>query len=68
MWLPLLCRNSGAIHLAQPGLMAGWLAGWQVDKMQINFKFLQFVIDWIFNFFAALNEVAALLEQYDEYI
>ena len=22
--LPLLCEISGALHLAQPGLMAGW--------------------------------------------
>ena len=27
--LPLLCEISGALHLAQPGLMAGWLAGRQ---------------------------------------
>ena len=26
--LPLLCEISGALHLAQPGLTAGWLAGW----------------------------------------
>ena len=26
--LPLLCEISGALHLAQPGLMVGWLAGW----------------------------------------
>ena len=32
--LPLLCEISGAIHLAQPGLTAGWLA----DKIQVNFK------------------------------
>ena len=51
MQLPLLCRNSGAIHLAQLSLMAGWLA----DKMQINFKFLKFVIDQIFKLFAAFN-------------
>ena len=25
--LPLLCKISGALHLAQPGLMAGRLAG-----------------------------------------
>ena len=25
--LPLLCEISGALHLAQPGLTAGWLAG-----------------------------------------
>ena len=27
--LPLLCEISGAPHLAQPGLTAGWLAGRQ---------------------------------------
>ena len=27
--LPLSCEISGALHLAQPGLTAGWLAGWQ---------------------------------------
>ena len=27
--LPLLCEISGALHLAQPGLTAGWLAGRQ---------------------------------------
>ena len=26
--LPLLCEISGALHLAQPGLMEGWQAGW----------------------------------------
>ena len=29
--LPLLCESSGAIHLAQPGLTAGWQAGIQVN-------------------------------------
>ena len=27
--LPLLCEISGALHLAQPGLTAGWQAGSQ---------------------------------------
>ena len=27
--LPLLCEKSGAIHLAELGLTAGWLAGRQ---------------------------------------
>ena len=27
--LPLLCKISGPLHLAQPGLMAGWQAGRQ---------------------------------------
>ena len=32
--LPLLCEIFVALHLAQPGLTAGWLA----DKIQVNFK------------------------------
>ena len=31
----LLCRNSEAIHLAQLGVTAGWLA----DKIWVNFDF-----------------------------
>ena len=30
--LPLLCEISGALHLAQPGLMAGWQAGRQAVR------------------------------------
>ena len=30
--LPLLCEISGAVHLVQPGLMAGWLA----EEIQVN--------------------------------
>ena len=36
--LPLLCEISGAQHLAQPGLMAGWLAGRLGDKIQLIFE------------------------------
>ena len=32
--LPLLCEISGALHLVQPGLMAGW----QADEIQVNFE------------------------------
>ena len=32
--LTLLCEISGALHLAQPGLMAGRLA----DEIQVNFE------------------------------
>ena len=30
--LPLLCEVSGALHLAQPSLTAGWLA----DEIQVG--------------------------------
>ena len=56
--LPLLCRNSRAVALAEPGLTAGWL----IDEMRVNFKFLKFIIDQIFILFAAFNKVTALLE------
>ena len=44
--LPLSCEISGALHLAQPGLTAGWLAGRQAgwlagrlaDEIQVDFK------------------------------
>ena len=36
--LPLLCEISGALHLAQPGLTAGRLAGWLADEIQVNFE------------------------------
>ena len=36
--LPLSCEISGALHLAQPGLTAGWLAGRQADKIQADFE------------------------------
>ena len=32
--LPLSCEISGALHLAQPGLTAGWL----VDEIQVDFE------------------------------
>ena len=67
--LPLLCRNSRAVALAEPGLTAGWLAdwlaGWLADEMRVNFKFLKFIVDRIFKLFAAFNTVTALLEQYE---
>ena len=36
--LPLLCEISGSLHLAQPGLTAGRLAGRLADEIQVNFK------------------------------
>ena len=37
--LPLLCEIFGALHLAQPGLTAGW----QADEMQVNFEIFKIV-------------------------
>ena len=32
IFVPLLCEISGALHLPQPGLTAGWLAGCQAVR------------------------------------
>ena len=58
--LPLLCRNSRAVALAELGLTAGWLA----DRRNAG-KFQIFKIHYRSNFilFAAFNKVTALLEQ-----
>ena len=59
--LPLLCRNSRAVALAEPGLTAGWQADRRnPGKFQI---FIKFIIDRIFILFAVFNNVTALLEQ-----
>ena len=39
--LHLLCKISGALHLAQPGLTADWQVGGQVDEIQVNFKIFE---------------------------
>ena len=31
--LYITCEKSGGLHLAEPGLMAGWQAGWLADKI-----------------------------------
>ena len=36
--LPLLCEISGALHLAQLALTAGWQTGWLADKIQLIFE------------------------------
>ena len=59
--LSVLCRNFGAIHLAQLGLIAGWLA----DEMWVNNEYLKFIIDQMFKIFATFNKVTVFLEQYE---
>ena len=50
MGLPLLCRNSGAIHLVQPHLVTGWLAGrqnmskFQFFKIRLKYKLITVTI------------------------
>ena len=37
--LPLLCEISGALHLVQPVLTAGRLAGWQAGRQNTDKNF-----------------------------
>ena len=62
--LPLLCRNSKAVALVEPGLTAGRQAGWLTDRRNSG-KFQIFKIHYRSNFytFATFNNVTALLEQ-----
>ena len=48
--LPLLCRNSRVIPLAEPGLTAGWLADWLADRRNPG-KFQIFKIHYRSNFY-----------------
>ena len=60
--LPLLCRNSRVVALAELGLTAGWLA----DRRNAGkFQFLKFIVDRVFRLFAAFSTVTALLKQYE---
>ena len=36
--LPLSCEISGALHLAELGLTAGWLAGRLADEIRVDFE------------------------------
>ena len=48
--LPLLCRNSRAVALAEPGVTAGWLACWLADRRNPG-KFSNFKIHYRSNFY-----------------
>ena len=39
--LPLSCEISGALHLAEPGLTAGWLAGRLADEIRVDFEIFE---------------------------
>ena len=39
--LPLSCEISGALHLAEPGLTAGWQAGRLADHLRVSFEILK---------------------------
>ena len=55
--LHLLCEISGALHLAQLGLTAGWLA----DQIQVNSKFLKLFVGRNTRLFASFSQGTASL-------
>ena len=55
--LPLSCEISGALHLAQPGLTAGWLA----DEIQANFEIFKIGCRLKYSSFRFVNEDTASL-------
>ena len=59
--LPLSCEISGALHLAQPGLTAGWLAGWQADEIQVDFEIFKIGCRLKYSSFRFVNEDTASL-------
>ena len=45
--LPLSCEISGALHLVQPGLIAGWLAGKQAGRLADEIDGFQNFQNWL---------------------
>ena len=59
--LPLSCEISGALHLAQPGLTAGRLAGRQADEIQADFEIFKIGCRLKYSSFRFVNEDTASL-------
>ncbi len=59
--LPLSCEISGVLHLAQPGLTAGWQAGWQADEIQADFEIFKIGCRLKYSSFRFVNEDTASL-------
>ena len=59
--LPLSCEISVALHLAEPGLTAGWQAGWLADELQVNFKILKISCRLNIRVFSLVKQGAASL-------
>ena len=58
--LPLLCEISRALHLAQPGLTAGWLA----DEIQVNFEIFKVGCRSKYSTCRFINQGTASLQPY----
>ena len=63
--LPLSCEITGALHLAEPGLtagrLAGWQAGWLADEIQADFEIFKIGCRLKYSSFRFVNEDTASL-------
>ena len=62
--LPLLCEISGALHLAQPGLTAGWQVGRLADEIQVNFEIFKLAVGRNIRLVASFNQGTTSLQPY----
>ena len=53
--LPLWCEISGALHLAQPGLTAGWQAGRLADEIQVEIFNLSLCLTKVQHYYSLTN-------------
>ena len=57
--LPLLCEIFGVLHLAQPGLTAGWPSIQLADEIQVNFEIFK-----VIRLFVSFTQGTASLQPY----
>ena len=62
--LPLLCEISGALHLAQPGLTAGWPSVRPADEIQVNFEIFKVGCRLKYSTCRFFNQGTALFQPY----
>ena len=62
--LPILCEISGALHLAQPGLTAGWLSVRLADEIQVNFEIFKVTCRSKYSTCRFVNEATASFQPY----
>ena len=58
----ILCEISKALHLAEPGLTAGRLAGRLADEIKVNFEILKISCRLKYSSFASFKQGTASLQ------
>ena len=60
--LYITCEKSGGLHLAEPGLTAGWLAGWPT-KFGRGLNIKKLAVDQKIRFSALFSQRTILFQQ-----